>query len=357
MRTILSALLMLISTSPFAQIAALDYYRITNEAELAICRKDLPAAAALYRKAFTINPNKPFTKDLLNAFYCAMDRNDFPEAKRHLAQVLGRGINSEGLVFLKTQFKAPARDSIGYWLGTLRNDTLKSSPMLTSIKRMQHEDLAMREHFGGFRTGNYMVDSVYDMDERNGNILAGLFRQYGVPNEDAGSVDYELNGGPAFFLLAHHHGGAWTANPKRESHALDTLLFKAIFTHDYHPQRFAQFLQHSEFGESKQSFRYGNYQLSPPIAVPYIFVWEDSSIHPQYYTPEVEAKGNAQRRSIGLESFSELRRKLLFHKIEELAGSGFEKYALTDGISVVFDAEDLAQADKYIKEFELYKPK
>lgn len=108
---------------------------------------------------------------------------------------------------------------------------------------------------------------------------------------------------------------------------------------------------------TKASFRFSEYTLNLPLAIPYIFVWEDSSIHPQYLSPALEAAGDKERASIGLESFAELRRKLFFHKKEELAATGYEKYALSGEIGMVLHAEDHEQADKYIREFELHKPK
>lgn len=349
-------LLMGAFTTSRAQSSPFDYYRLTNAAELAICNKDLPAAAALYQKAFAINPGKAFTKDLLNAFYCAMDRKDYSIARQHLKRILGRGMSSDGTTFLQSQFRDADCDSLSRWLAVFPNDTLKSAPLLTSIKRMQETDLATRRHFSELHNGNYMVDSVISMDERNGRALAVLFREYGVPNEDLGSIGYNLNEGSSFQLLAVHHNGGYASTPKRASHELDTLLFNAIFTYDFHPQQFAQFLQRSEMSVSKAPFRHGDYSLSLPLAIPYIFVWEDSSVHPQYLAPELEASGNRERASIGLETFAELRQKLFFSKAEELAGSPYQKYALTGGIGIVLDAEDHKQADKYIAEFELYKP-
>lgn len=291
-----------------AQSTAIEYYKTINKAELAICTKNLPAAAGYYKRAFQINPNKPFTKDLVNAFYCAMDVKDYAVAGMHIKRILSRGVNAESLKWLRSNFRGADLDSVNLWLALFPNDTVKSGYMVTTIKEMHKRDQATRKYFSEKNDSNYMkADSVQKMNEETGRQLAALFKKYGVPNEDIGSLSYYLGEGPMFDVLALHYRGGYMSN--RECHALDTFLFKAIFTYDYSPQNFAKFLFGAEMNVTKTPFKYDGYIFHVPNTIDCIYVEEDSSVHPNYLAPNIETVANKERVSIGLETLSQLRQK------------------------------------------------
>jgi hypothetical protein len=351
-----SLIAFLLCTRLGAQSSPIGYYQTINKAELAICAKNLPAAASYYTKAFQINPNKPFTKDLLNAFYCAMDTKDYPIARMHIRRILSRGVNGESIWMIKSRFQGANLDSLNQWLALFRNDSLKSGYVAATIKKMHWRDQTTRMYFSRINDGNYMKeDSVQKMDEETGRQLAALFKKYGVPNEDSGSLSYYIAEGPMFDVLAMHYRGGYMS--KRECHALDTFLFKAVFTYDYSAQNFAKFLYGAEMNVTKIPFTYGAYAFHVPITIDLIYVAEDSSIHPNYLAPDIEAVVNKERASIGLETLSELRQKVLFKTSLSASDVVYNKYVLGDGIGAYLDAEDHQQADPYIAKYEEYKPR
>jgi len=349
------ACFLLIQHGGFARKGPLDYYKTINRAELAICSKDLPAASKYYRRAFKINPEKPFSRDLLNAFYCAMDVKQYNDAGQYLKRLLSRGVESGALkFFILKKFSGTDLDSVSHWLAVFPNDTIKADYLSKLIRHMHNTDQETRRYFSKKNDGKYMVDSVYDMDERNGRRLFSIFNKNGVPNEEkVGSVDFRPLGGPSYELLAIHASGP-DKNGK-DIRLLDTLLFKAVLTYDYSPLSFSKLINRSAFKNGDGAFRYGNYQLHVPLTINCIIVEETGKVYPQYFSAAREREMDRERALIGLETLAELRRKVDFSTQAELANNGYARYSLVTGVGVYSVAETAEQAKAEIAEFSKHK--
>jgi hypothetical protein len=333
---------------------ALTYYRTINSAELAICNKDLPGAFELYEKAFRINPNKPFSRDLLNGYYCALDTRHYKAAEHYLKLLLQRGIRHWSLKhFVRAKYTGADLERINAWLATYPNDTNRSDQLYAQLQAIHLRDQATRAWFSEMNDGKYMVDSVHRMDKLHGDSLAMIFRKYGVPNElKCGLMNGNPLLGPAYYLVAYHYAGGYTAH--LASHALDTFLFKAIFTYDFHPIEFIKIFAISEINVTGLPFRYKKYTLQLPMTIDYIYVWENEKAYPEYLPADVEKRMNAERAGIGLDSLDELRRKLDFAQRNK-KDSTYSKYFLDNSFGKALDAETYEQAKSEVEKFEQYK--
>jgi len=84
-----------------------DYYRNTNLAELAICDSDFVKATEYYKAAFKANPDKPFSRDVRNAFYAALDSRLYTLAEKYFAQIRRIGVdNSVFEKFLRMNYSS-----------------------------------------------------------------------------------------------------------------------------------------------------------------------------------------------------------------------------------------------------------
>ncbi len=341
-----------------AQPGAIKYYTTINQAELAICRKDLPTAFRYFQKAFEINPDKPFSRDLLNAYHCAMDLRRYDKAETYLQVLLSRGVNQWAVKsWIRKGLAGADLDSVDRWLAIYPNDTNKSDALSVQLRQMHDRDQATRRYFSKLNDGKYMVDSVYKIDQLNGDTLAMIFKKYGVPDEGrVGHLD-GYPGGAVYGTVIHHYMGGYGAG--LGSHILDTMLFKAIFTYDFHPVEFLKIFNSSEANVTKTPFKYRNYTLHTPVTIDYINLWvaDSEQVFPQYLASEVESRMNKERAALGIESLDELRNKQAFSREAAAANAVYNKYALGNSFGAALDSDDPVKAAPYIAEFSKYKPK
>jgi tetratricopeptide (TPR) repeat protein len=291
-----------------AQTDPLNYYRLANKAELAICRQDFAKASELYTAAFKLNPNKPFSRDLMNAFFCAMDTKQYQLAEPYIAKLLSRGLGDK-YIFEKilSSYKDEQLKIIQSYLLKYKNDTSRRDTLHEKIRTMMVWDQGVRNYFGKMYDGRYMVDSTFNVDYTNAKELLKLFLNYGVPNQDmlgnGGQGDYEPTASPDYdVLIMHHNGGIFGNKP---AHFFDTFIYKAVFTWDYDPRWLSLTLE----GTSKSKpFQYGNVVIHFPYTISGAYL--DDLIYPEYWPPEIENRMNEDRAKLGLESVDEMRTKI-----------------------------------------------
>ncbi len=355
---ILTVFFVIISGPLHAQRNAIDYYGITNEAELAICRKDLPAAAALYSKAFAINPDKPFTTDLLNAYYCAMDLEDYPTARQHIGTILRRGVSSKSIGMLWVNHSVAQWDSIQHWLQIFKNDTLSVHASIQKIRALDSTNWS-EKFWAGVRypRGPFpekLRRRLQIMDQRHAKKLARLLREHGVPNEADGVTNHLIDGPPVFQRLAK----VVVSESRSFGYGLDTLLFEAVLRYEYAPQDFLRLLDAIEQSHNAVPLRYGGYQFSQRFTETLIMVRSDSSLYPIWAgVGDKTHLIDSQRRAIGLETHAELYAKLHFKNTERAALTRYGKYlfGITGNVWLTYDSRN--DASEEIRKFELYMTK
>ncbi len=352
-KIILVVCCLLLSRLCFAQADPLEYYRLANKAELAICQQDFAKASELYKAAFKLNPNKPFSRDLMNAFFCAMDTKQYALAEPYIAKLLSRGIGDK-YIFEKilSSYKDEQLKMIQGYLLKYKNDTARRDALHEKIRTMMVWDQAVREYYAKLYDGSYMVDSTYNVDYINAKQLLQLFKTYGVPNQDmlgnGGQGEYNPISPPDYdILIWHHNGGKFGKKP---SHFFDTFLIKALYTWDYDPRWLPNALYESIDG---QPFKFGSVTLNFPYNIDGAFY--EGITYPEYLAPEVEKRMNEDRSTIGLESVDDMRAKIEAMTSGKRSETALLKYTLGVGMTLG-DAESEEDLKAWQKENQKYKP-
>lgn len=319
-------------TSGITPEIAIRYYNIVNKAELAICDSNFEQAARYYKEAFTINPSKPFSKDLSNAFFAVMDTRDFETSEKYLKQLLKRGIGAAYIERTKDYYKGESLEHINAVLSKYPNDTIKKNPMVAQIHEMVQWDQDVRNYFYELNNGRYMVDSTFTVDDINSKALLKLFKEKGFPNENVlGSnawQNYNPNVAPEYDLIILHNTGA--AMGRRSGHIFDTILYRAVMNLDYHPRWFGEVVQKTV---SAPWFKYDGVTLNFPITISGCFY--KNIIYPEYYDEVSEKKINTERAKIGLETLDEFRRKLEVANKVKTGNTVLSKYSMGTDITVM----------------------
>lgn len=282
---------------------AFQYHSLTNKAELAICEGKIALAHSYYTNAFQINPNKPFSIDLLNAFKCAMDLNNKTVAESHLRKLMSRGFNEQMSNSLYQFYKKDDSIFIHKTLHKYPNLVWKleheinvqAAEMMVSDQGIRMQELSTRP------MGNYMTDTVYAVDLANAETLRRLFEKYGgIPNED---VIGNYFGWPSFTELMHHHKGGGMANGP--SHFFDTMLISALSTFDISTAFVAKFFSKGDT-QVYLPWSPGIY-LNMPVSL--FYGHYKNKYDSQFFDREQENKMNAERAKIGLCSLDDMRKK------------------------------------------------
>src|SRR5690606_30024751 len=178
------ALISCYTFTAFSQEKYIQYYHAINQAELAICDSNFSQATQYYKQAFKINPDKPFTAHLLNAFHAAMDSKEYSIAEKYLAKVLSRGLSNDYIQEkILSPYKTAQQSVIKNIIAKHPNDTIRKHPLVQKLNDMVDWDQEVRGYYSKLNNGAYMVDSVYTVDSINAAELKNIFEKYGVPNE------------------------------------------------------------------------------------------------------------------------------------------------------------------------------
>lgn len=332
-----------ISTTSNAQLLkSLDYYKLVNMAELAICEEDFTNGHRLYVDAFKMNLNKPFSIDLLNFFKCSMDIKKYGDAEWSMKRLMSRGFTAEMQNELFLYYKSEDSVFIKRLLEKYPNDSAKlKHPFNLAVADMMVSDQGARFHFAKLYDGRYMVDSVYKVDSINATLLKLAFEKYGVLNEDSLGNNF---GFPSYhILLLHHKGGFMGGKPSR---LLDTLMFEAILKYDVRPEFIAQ-----NFGNGSFSYLLPwtlNDFIQAPITCSAATFNNETYI--ASFDPEREKLMNQYRAKIGLCTLNEMRRKYTYENSNDTKQKG--KYFFSCGIEGVMDCESLESIERWKKSYQ-----
>lgn len=292
----------------------LMYYEMVQKAEWMILKDSLVKAHEYYQKAFRLNKDKAFSKDLYNAFHCAMDNEMLEEAKTYLQLLLKRGINSKFLNknILGYYNNGEVRLYIKSIIANTINDTLiQQNTLNNAIAKLIEMDQGVRNyHMRILNSGAYMVDSTYRLDQKVSKLFLQIIKEHGhVPNQnDLGNDGGNPLNNPIFNTFIIHNNGAYVGG--YPSNYFDTILLKAIFTYDYHPYWFVQNIRQNEFSIKDSSIHYKNMVVKSPLVTGTAILYKNVDTMQKQSKAYIEAERakaiiNKNRKKIGLESLDQ----------------------------------------------------
>lgn len=303
------------------RMEALLYYSLINKAELAICDTDLNTGHRFYQQAFAVN-RKPFSKDLMNAFHCAMDTRHYTDAEQYLAELLTRGLSiSIRNTCIYGYYTGDQLQQVHAMLQRHRNDTLKTGETAVMIYRLAEAAKILRDQ-------QMANDTIQRLNEQHVRQLCRMFFAKGVPDEVQAGNSVGQRGAfiPVFEPFISVYRSVYSL--KRELPLLDSVLYQAIFTLDYDPQLFA--INHERWAASyydqyqeTKAFRYGGNILHWPFT-PTVYVSGHSYQTGVKYPADVLSRMDKERKAIGLEAVEELYRKFIF--LHKPSNKAFRKY-------------------------------
>jgi len=165
-----------------------NYFEITNKAELAIVDSSYNSALDLYKKAFNLDI-PPLTRDLKNAMYCAYFNHDTVTTVNIVEKLLKKGMPINDI------------EEDKYLVNILRNtnylELKKTYPEIEKYCRTKynyelHEEgrkiYLKDQYYDKKRFEEEYVDSNYIVVYKNAERLIEIFNQYGYPNENVVGV-------------------------------------------------------------------------------------------------------------------------------------------------------------------------
>lgn len=337
---------------------AIRYNQLINEAELKICDSNFKDANALYAKAFAIKPEKSLTRNLFTAFHCAMDVNDFASAESYLKILLSRDINENFLNLAIIGFyKDQKSEIIKAIIKKYPNNLQKKDNINDEIVKMYNKDQNVRMYFAKLNeSGNYMNDSVYQVDSLNSILLFEIIKAVGhIPNENEIS---KVNGFPlassyADLIILHSVQSYFMG---KQLNFFDTLMYKSIFSFDCSANLFATLYSQCYKSQKYFSFNYkGDTIVFPLSIVVYENFQDDNKPYFEHIAIEEEKRINLERKKLGLSTLQELRKKIFFTYQQQLSNGKY--FALNDGIITYIDMNNKEVLEKLQSSNPIYEYK
>lgn len=283
----------------------MEYNRLVNSAELAICDFSYEDALKTYDSAFSC-VSEPFATDKYNAAMCALLTKNYIKAKEYLAEIVAKGYDytllAQNTAFLKTPRRIQSK----------MMDVLSSvkTTYNTSVKKL-YDSLFMVDQSLRKSKDYYLKyhDSLCKLDYRNGLYLVDLIGLYGFPDEPLVGVTKDLVSPlPWELIVIHNH-----PKPCPERVTFDMELKDAL-----EKGHLSAFKAAKYFDETTGEGRYGIIESG------LIMVQMEDTIHKtqegmpvQFFffnLPEkVSRRYNENRAQINMGSVDESRRKIRFN--------------------------------------------
>lgn len=261
MKLLLLVFTIAISNFLFANTVS-DYFSLTNEAELLICKEQSELALEHYDKAFKLNI-EPFGKDVYNAWICAYKQNDTVRFTAYSKILIKRGAFLHDFTHENLLNQVPGGPKVDKFSTIWRELKLKIPKSTDSLFRadlqaIRDADQPPRKYFIEKCKGQYNIcgrDSLNIFDSLNVLRLKKLILEKGFPAESKVGFESDFPANSPFFDIILLHDRSWT-----NRHTLDTLLYNKIKTGEFHPQNYA-LLKDQNVSRFKDSVSY--YQDNP----------------------------------------------------------------------------------------------
>lgn len=273
----------------------IDYYTITNRAELQVVDSLYAEALTTYESGFKLVPF-PFAHDYYNAAVCAVLSKNTDKAFYFLDRLVAKGLEMndfDSAVFdpLKNEKK---------WRHFVKTYPSKRKKHLNSInKELRGEFELMKEQDQYFRIkeGSYEVyrDTIFKIDSNNVVKFLRTVEKYGFPDEQMIGTDNIYGVMPYDIVLMHNAQHASRYYYMQIGNEVSKTLLQAVYEGKFSPEAYASLVDNASENQSYGSMAYirinGKLEPAPPKSDDYV---------------------DKNRVKIGLGTRDELRRKVLF---------------------------------------------
>ena len=284
MKILFKMFLVLLTSQLYAQkYSYSDYYKMINNAEVALVNNDLQEAALLFDSAFTMDL-KPFGKDIYNAVVCNLEIDSFSKVSKYCEKLFYYGTPLSFLTHKKFDKLTQSR----YWADIKK--------MYKSCGKFQSFDNSLKKEFEKRFKKDQLVNDIRRREYFYDNMkwIKTLISQNKFPSEKmlGISIDEDLGivSNIKLEMLIFH----WSAVDKNDTLNMIPLLEEQVRNGELHPTSYAIL----------------EYQKIPTISklrnFAYLIIGE-SILTPQFTLEEL-AKVNEARLKMGLHSFEDYKK-------------------------------------------------
>jgi len=340
----ISLLILMVKVPSFAQTYkiqnsnVLQYNKYINTAELLICDSLFHNALCNYDTAFKLLTD-PFAIDKYNASMCAFIAGDYNKGSTYLEQLVKRGYN----------YKLLESNSIINLLDTNDRSNLFINLEQCSIEidnklKTIYDSLYIVDQY--FRKDSlYWItnrDTLCKTDYLNGTFMSGLIYRYGFPSERSVGVSANLlSAMPWELILIHNHVKPFCNERVDFSSTILTALEHGLIRAPKAANYLEQSIGNEIFGAGLIGLVKAEYRGIDTDSIYY---------HVGFYnlTDNAISKINTQRKSIGLDTIEEVRRKIIFNNTNT-------NFIFSEGLKFVYTCSTYTEFINFVDNLSILK--
>lgn len=271
------------------------YYSLVYSAEKALIENHKDQALDQYMKAFSVL-DRPFLKDLHNAFILSLQLSDQPTSELLIGRLVQYDIDTNFYFKSeKAQLLQANEELMRFFHSELNSRSAIPRNCIDQLK-LKALDQAIRASCREVNRNYYRLcgDEIKVLDSITYSILTRTFHSEGVPGDfdECKSVP----GNAPYYYLIQLHNNQWSRVN------LDSFLFRGVTQCRFHPQLYAELVDHYRNSFNNQKGLYGSgYAVKLGER---LFVFDV----PKEYSDKI----NPERRRISLDSLEDHLSKVVY---------------------------------------------
>ncbi len=298
MKTFLSIFFLFITCHSFSQNNYLLYHKLIYYAEEKILEEKYSDALNIYDSAFVIYEKK-FSKDIYNAAICAAILDDKIKSKKYLFELSDYGIRYIHIIHRAIFRKALKNTSCSFYLDYIKNRKKQMNNFSFSNHKHFLDSLVFLDHQFRIKKGSYKIfsDTIKKIDSINIILLKNYLLKNEFPNEKQYKIQYPNELYNPWVILRHYF------THKIKDDTLPNILYSNVINGNLHINIYYDFLDQQPKKDITKKF-----------CNTLIFEYNDA-LYEKDYSMEMIQQINQNRLNVGLDSYSDYRKKLLYNKL------------------------------------------
>lgn len=282
----------------FSQNNYLSYHKLIYLAEGKILDEKYSDALNIYDSTFAIYEKK-FSKDIYNAAICAAILDDKIKSKKYIYELSNYGIRYIHIIRRSIFRKAIKKSFFSFYLDYRKNR--KKEMNILSFYKHKHflDSLVFLDQQFRIKKGSYSIfsDTIKKIDSLNIILLKNYLLKNEYPNEKQYKIQYPNELYNPWAILRHYY------TFKIKDDTLSNILYSNVITGNLHINTYYSFLNQQPKKKIIQEL--GN---------TLIFKYNDI-LYEIDYSKKIIEQINQNRLNVGLDSYFDYRKKLLYDKL------------------------------------------
>jgi hypothetical protein len=281
----------------FSQNNYISYHKLIYYAEGKILEEKYSDALNIYDSAFVIY-EKNFSKDIYNAAICAAIIDDKIKSKRYLFELSNYGIRYIHIIHIGIFRKALKNSFFSFYLDYRKNRKKEINNFSFSNRKHFLDSLEILDREFRIKKGSYKIfsDTIKKIDSINIRLLKNYLLKNEFPNEKQYKIQYPNELYNPWVILRHYY------THKIKDDTLSNILYSNVINGNLHINTYYSFL------DQKQKKN-----ITQELGNTLIFKYNDI-LYEIDYSKKLIDQINQNRLNVGLDSYFDYRKKLLYDK-------------------------------------------